>query len=1089
MKFYTNKLTDKLIFLSVLFLFNFQLNAQKYHFDVYSVKEGLAQSSVYAVIQDHQGYLWIGTASGLSKFNGKDFINYTTEDGLSDGAVKAIYIDKKQTIWTGHTDGGVSRIIGDTKKTVLNIGADITSMAEDDEGNLWITSFKSGAIKITNPYTNNVDSIKFKQYKGQEGLSDIVFQVIKLKNGTVCFVTDVGVKYYNAQKEEFAKFIVKDMPSYFQIISMYETSNENLWFGTYNGGAYEYIKADEKLKIYDTRDGLAHNWVTSIFEDNYQNLWLGTWGGGITKVNTKKELLTINPSKGLIDDKIRCIAGDREGNVLFGTKENGLLLYKGEQFVAYTKEEGLVDNQVWAILKDNDNYTWIGTNKGIAKIKDNKIVKNYNEDNGLPFQEVRFIKQDKTGNIWIGTWGGGVMQYNSRMDKFEVNFRINSFMYQPLITALEVDKSNNLWVGTTDGLVYYEIKNQLADRLTQNHGLAGNDITVVFADSKNNVWVGSRGKGISKIKNADIKKINLNNNFTPTCIAEDNKGNLLIGTEGKGILVFDGQKITKEITTKEGLLSDYISLINIDNEGNSWIGTNKGLNKLDTKSKKFYSYSQKMGFIGIESKNNATFKDNDGNLWFGTIQGAIKLNTKAINENLLEPITFITRLRVNLEDRKLTDNLSLNYREKSITIDYNSICLTNPEQVYYQVMLEGADEDWRPLTQQTFATYSPLPPGKYTFKVKASNNNDIWNKTPVTYSFEITPPLWQRTWFILSCVILVFILVVTFIKYREKQLLKEKQLLEVKVKERTEEVVQKSAEIEQKNKDIIDSITYAKRIQDSILPSDEAFTHGLKDTFVLFNPKDIVSGDFYWLYTIQSDEPRVMSDVNPSLNTHHSQLILFAAVDCTGHGVPGAFMSIVGYNLLDKIVGEYGITKPSEILDRLNKGVEETLRKEVEKLDIKDGMDITLCAFDKKTQTLEFAGAYNPLYIVSTNTLFDFDVELIPDMVSDEGLKLYEMKVDRFPIGSFSDNQQLYQNHSVKLSKGDTVYLFSDGFADQFGGPQGKKFRYKQFKQLFLSINDKSMDEQKLILETTLSDWKGSMEQIDDVIVIGTRLS
>ena len=1088
MNFYIPKLSDKILLLSVLFFMSFSLKAQKYYFDVYSVKEGLAQSSVHAIKQDNQGYLWIGTASGLSKFNGKDFINYTTEDGLSDGAVKAIYIDKKQTIWTGHTDGGVSRIIGDTKMTVLNIGADITSMAEDDEGNLWITSFKSGAIKITNPYTNHVDSVKFKQYKGQEGLSDIVFQVIKLKNGTVCFVTDVGVKYYNAQKEEFAKFIVKDMPSYFQIISMYETSNENLWFGTYNGGAYEYIKVEEKLKIYDTRDGLAHNWVTSIFEDNYQNLWLGTWGGGITKVNTKKELLTINPSKGLIDDKIRCIAGDREGNVLFGTKENGLLLYKGEQFVAYTKEEGLVDNQVWAILKDNDNYTWIGTNKGISKIKDNKIVKNYNENNGLPFQEVRFIKQDKTGNIWIGTWGGGVMQYNSRSDKFEVNFRINSFMYQPLITALEVDKSNNLWVGTTDGLVYYEIKNQLADRLTQNHGLAGNDITVVFADSKNNVWVGSRGKGISKIKNADIKKINLNNNFTPTCIAEDNKGNLLIGTEGKGILVFDGQKITKEITTKDGLLSDYISLINIDNEGNSWIGTNKGLNRLVTKSKKFYSYSQKMGFIGIESKNNATFKDNDGNLWFGTIQGAIKLNTKAINENLLEPITFITRLRVNLEDRKLTDNLTLNYREKSITIDYNSICLTNPEQVYYQVMLEGADEDWRPLTQQTFATYSPLPPGKYTFKVKASNNNDIWNKTPVTYSFEITPPLWQRTWFVLSCVILVFVLVVTFIKYREKQLLKEKQLLEVKVKERTEEVVQKSAEIEQKNKDIIDSITYAKRIQDSILPSDEAFTHGLKDTFVLFNPKDIVSGDFYWLYAAPSNSPEGGETPFPSGRVGDG-LVLFAAVDCTGHGVPGAFMSIVGYNLLDKIVGEYGITKPSEILDRLNKGVEETLRKEVEKLDIKDGMDITLCAFDKKTQTLEFAGAYNPLYIVSTNTLFDFDVELIPDMVSDEGLKLYEMKVDRFPIGSFSDNQQLYQNHSVKLSKGDTVYLFSDGFADQFGGPQGKKFRYKQFKQLFLSINDKSMDEQKLILETTLSDWKGSMEQIDDVIVIGTRLS
>lgn len=1069
MNFYSNKITDKLIILSVIFFISFQLNAQKYHFDIYSVKEGLAQSSVYAVKQDKQGYLWIGTASGLSKFNGKDFENFTTENGLAEGAVKSLYIDKKGAIWTGHTDGGVSRIFGKEKKIVLNIGADITSFVEDDEGNLWVTSVKSGAIKITNPYANNSDSIKFKQYKGQEGLSDVVYSVIKLKNGTVCFITDVGVKYYNAQKDEFANYVVKGMPLYFQIICMFERTNGDQWFGSYNGGVYEYKVAENEFIIYDVRDGLASNWITSFFEDAKNNLWIGTWGGGISKVDQNHKLSSITLANGLVDDKIRCIEGDREGNILFGTKENGLLLYKGEQFVAFTKDEGLIDNQVWSILEQN-NSTWIGTNKGISKIQANKIVKNYNANNGLPFEEVRFIKQDKIGNIWIGTWGGGVMQLNARSDRFEVNFRINSFMFQPLITALEVDKSNNLWVGTTDGLVYYEIKNQLANRLDQNTGLAGNDITVVFADSKNNVWVGSRGKGISKIKGDNVKKVDLNIKFTATCMIEDKSENILIGTEGNGLLVFDGTKITKEITEKDGLLSDYISLINIDNDGNYWIGTNKGLNKYDLKSKKYYSYSQKMGFIGIESKNNATYKDASGNLWFGTIKGAVKLNTKAINENLLEPFTFITRLRVNLEDRPLVDGLSLNYREKSITIDYNSICLTNPEQVYYQVMLEGADEDWRPLTQQTFATYSPLPPGKYTFKVKASNNNGIWNAIPVSYSFEITPPLWQRIWFIVLCGFGILVVVIVFIKYREKRLIKEKQHLEEKVIERTEEVVQKSAEIAQKNKDIIDSITYAKRIQDSILPSDEAFTHGLNDTFVLFNPKDIVSGDFYWLYA-KDDK------------------ILFAAVDCTGHGVPGAFMSIVGYNLLDKIVGEYGITKPSEILDKLNKGVEDTLRKEIDKLDVKDGMDITLCAFDKKTQILEYAGAYNPLYIVSNNVLQNSDEALLPDMKSDKGLKLYELKVDRFPIGSFSENQLLYTNHSIKLSKGDTVYLFSDGFADQFGGPKGKKFRYKEFKQLFLAINTKTMDEQKSILQSTFNDWKGSIEQIDDIIVIGTRLS
>ena len=236
----------------------------------------------------------------------------------------------------------------------------------------------------------------------------------------------------------------------------------------------------------------------------------------------------------------------------------------------------------------------------------------------------------------------------------------------------------------------------------------------------------------------------------------------------------------------------------------------------------------------------------------------------------------------------------------------------------------------------------------------------------------------------------------------------------------------------------------------------------------MFNPKDIVSGDFYWLYAKDNK-------------------ILFAAVDCTGHGVPGAFMSIVGYNLLDKIVGEEGILEPAEILNRLNKGVEDTFKKETEKNTIKDGMDITLCAFDKNTKVLEYAGAYNPLYIVSKNKLNVVGEAIKPDCVEND-LNLFEIKADRFPIGSFSENKQVYTNHQFKLNHGDTIYLFSDGFADQFGGPHGKKFRYKQFKQLLLAIYDKPMEEQHAILQQTFNQWKGNMEQIDDVIVIGSRL-
>ncbi|MCO6499284.1 MAG: SpoIIE family protein phosphatase [Vicingus serpentipes] len=1063
--------TVKVYILSVIFFISYSTYAQTYHFDKYSVKEGLAQSSVYAVEQDSQGAVWLGTASGVSLFNGKEFINYTTENGLADGAVKAIHIDSLGIIWFGHVDGGVSRYKNGKIEVVLSMSADITSFSEDDEGNLWVTSFGEGVIKIANPYAETKKEIRFKQYKGQEGLSDIVFQVIKLRNGNVYFVTDVGIKNYNYQKNEFEFYKVPNMPAYFQITYMFESENSDQWFGSYNGGLYHYRTNLGELKIYDVRDGLASNWISTIAEDSKGNIWVGTWGGGVTKITGNHKLLTINKEKGLKDNYIRCVAKDREGNVLFGSKENGLLVYKGSQLISYGVNNGLITDQVWAILAEKDKI-WIGTNEGISVINNSQLVKNYTEENGLPYKDIRFIKKDKNNNIWIGSWGGGVLSFNSQQNRFEMNYRINSFMSQPYITALEVDKTNNLWVGTTDGLIFYEINYQLANRLTQLDGLAGNDISVLYTDSKNIVWVGARGKGLTRIdvKKEKIEAVKLVEKITPTAVIEDKQGRLWIGTEGKGVLLFNGKEIVKKYTVKDGLLSDYIAFLNIDDNGNLWIGSNKGLNKFNTQEKRFYAYDDRMGYVGIESKNNATCKDDEGNLWFGTIMGAVKLNIADEVQNTLEPLTRITRFTVNLEKREMEQGLKLSYREKAIVFNYSSICLTNPNQVFYKVMLEGADDDWRMPTQQTYVTYSPLPPGKYTFKVIASNNNGVWNSTPATYHFEIVPPLWQRPWFIILCLFFVIVLVIFLIKMREKNLIKEKEILEEKVKERTEEVVQKSQEIERKNKDIIDSITYAKRIQDAILPTGEMFTDQLSQTFILFNPKDIVSGDFYWL-------------------THKDDKSLFAAVDCTGHGVPGAFMSIVGYNLLDKIVGEYSITKPDEILNELNKGVSLALRQEVDSGAIKDGMDISLCSFDKKTNELEYAGAYNPLYVVTKHRLNNLTGEdLEPNMVNDDGLMLYEIKSDRFPIGSYTEKTQLFTNHSFKLEKGDTIYLFSDGYADQFGGEKGKKFRYKNFKKLLLSINSKSMEEQRTILNETFEEWMGDLEQIDDVIIIGSRL-
>ncbi len=271
--------------------------------------------------------------------------------------------------------------------------------------------------------------------------------------------------------------------------------------------------------------------------------------------------------------------------------------------------------------------------------------------------------------------------------------------------------------------------------------------------------------------------------------------------------------------------------------------------------------------------------------------------------------------------------------------------------------------------------------------------------------------------------------------------------------------------IAEKNKDITDSINYAQRLQSAILPPISILQNYFK-CFIYYQPKDIVSGDFYWLKEMGNK-------------------IYFSVVDCTGHGVPGAFMSIIGYNSLNRIVEDFNIAKPGNILDELNIQVNKVLGSQVNKeLTVRDGMDISICCIDRETKILEYAGANNSLYLLRKSQNEKLDLESFMD---EEGTSFYEIKSNKMAIGG-GDNKTNYQTHTVKLNKEDAIYLFSDGFADQFGGPKGKKFMYKNFKKLLLSIQKNSMENQLQIVDKTLIDWKGDLSQLDDICIMGVRI-
>lgn len=277
-----------------------------------------------------------------------------------------------------------------------------------------------------------------------------------------------------------------------------------------------------------------------------------------------------------------------------------------------------------------------------------------------------------------------------------------------------------------------------------------------------------------------------------------------------------------------------------------------------------------------------------------------------------------------------------------------------------------------------------------------------------------------------------------------------------KNKQKTNELLElKNNEISHQKKEITDSISYAKKIQQAILPPDWLLNKLLPENFVYYVPKDIVSGDFYWIDHIKIE---------------NEEKILFAAVDCTGHGVPGALMSVIGLNLLNQAVHEKKLWKPSEILSYLDWGVNQTLRQSEAGNVVKDGMDLALVCIDFKKQEVQYAGAYNSLYYIHKG-------------------ELHEIKADKSPIGINTDGiVDEYTNHTIQLNKGDCIYLFSDGYADQFGGTQGKKFKYKQLKELFLSCYDLPMYEQLDVIHKTFENWRGNIEQVDDVIVSGIRI-
>lgn len=1041
-------------------------NTNKFRF--FNAERGLASDYAVNIIQDDNGFLWIGTSDGLSKFDGISFDDYPhLPDTFSSRNICSSYKDHDGNLWFALFNGNLVKHHGDSFKEIdlsayeLSCASDIT---QDKDGNIWLAPQRGGIIKLDK-------SGKITNYK--EGLEDVlVFSMAIDDIGIIHIGTNEGLYTGNINSSQLDLKEATNIPMT-KISCIYRQEEEmSYWIGTEDEGLIEYVYDNEAGNYktgrrFTTEEGLTSNNVKVVIEDYEKNLWIGSFGEGVCKIsisptgNTILNIKYFNNTNGLENTYINDVYQDIEGNIWLATFGGGIVQITDELFTHYFTSDELRSNNIKTLIKDKHGNFWIGTDKGLVKVNYNnpsQKVYNFPESAGFPIMEINSLFEDQDGNIWIGTFKSGLY----RLDAETGVIKSITLLDDPLFNAVNAISGDNqgfVWVSTKGGAYRFGTSGARNDYFNTSRGLLHNNVNTIYVDSQDRIWLAAHKNRISYHSDDKFNYLpgELGNEVSNVnCITEDNDGNIWFGTDGKGVFRYDGQDVI-QLTTEHGLYSNFCYDIISDDKGKIWIGHRQNISILNINESKFTYYGRSEGLLHDKINTNAVYKDDEGNIWFATTKGAIRYNPKFEVLSSHGPLTNITAIKVFNKNIELKRDITLPYEEYNMRIEFVGILLKNPEKVRYKYKLEGHDLDWSDETTLPYAFYSRLTEGDYTFLVKSSSNGD-WSSEPASFSFHINIPWFRSPWFYGFCLLAVIILVYMIVRYRTYRLEQDKQELETIVQERTIEVVAQKEEIERKSieiaknaKNITDSIKYAKRIQKAIFPAHNKISKLLPEAFVFFRSKGIVSGDFYW---VEEKDGKVLA----------------AAVDCTGHGVPGAFMSIVANNLLNQAVNEHGLTEPSAILDELNKGISETLHQTYEESTVKDGMDIAMCSIDFKNKTLEYAGAYNPLYLVRNG-------------------EITEIKADKFPIGVFvGEELKKFTGHRLDLQEGDCVYIFSDGFADQFGGPYGKKFKISRFRELMLNISQYPMDKQNEVLDDTLRDWQGDLEQVDDIVVIGIKI-
>lgn len=1089
--------------------------AQDYKFNHLGVEDGLSQSVINCILEDKNGFMWFGTQDGLNRYDGYNLEvfkrNPEDTNSLSNNFVYSIKQDHKGIIWIGTNGGGLNSFNPATGKFLHYINDPINNSSlsnnvvhvihEDKKGNIWVGT--DGGLNKLDPASGKFERFQNNPNDNYSIPSNLVYDIIEDKTGNIWAGTyGKGLSMYDPVQRRFYNYeltivdldrlyptsVTSDMKrreQCSQVRSLMWYDETHIWIGT-NGGGIEMFNTATKTfesKLYPdgTVFGIASTKILALTDDQNGNIWIGTFESGIDiigKSNKKIQHYTPNEQDdyALSSGGIKCIYRDHSGNMWMGTNGEGINIYfTSTSTITHIRhslrpevgDNTLKSSAILSVMEDASGLLWIGTSGGGLSTLDRKTgqYKHYPELCQASNNSVLSLMQSKNGTIWVGTYGEGLNGYDPQTKKIKSYTPDNQLIEGTILCIEEEPNTGAIWFGTFGAGIYRldPATDSLRQFTAEKNGLSSNFIYSMFYDHEGKLWVGTRAGGLmiydeksgkfESFTHDDKNKKSLSNNII-YCITEDKAQHIWLGT-ANGLNRFNREDKSFDTWYEDdGLPSDNIYAIIPDDRGNLWMSHNKGLTRLSIlqgKGELFKNFGAGAGVQPSEFNQGAYFKNKKGELFFGGQEGLNIIDPGKIEMSSPAPPVFITSYKRFGKEVKLDSNIinmhsiNVTWRDNNFMFELAALNFIDPEKNQFQYKLDGIDDEWSPVTSNRYISYTNIPGGNYSLHVRAADCNGNWGKEKTLLNIHVEPPFWKTNWFYSLCVLVLLVGIFTFIRIRTAAIKKENRILEAKVTERTQELAQKNA-------DITSSIQYAKRIQTAMLPDLEVIYQHFPQSFIIYRPKDIVSGDFYWF------------------EEKNGKYILCVG-DCTGHGVPGALMSMIGHNILNQVVLEKGITQPDQILNSLNEGVRAALRQDQHEQDTTDGMDIGVISYDKTKQEILFAGALRPLIVMRKGLLSKVDS-------------------DRFPIGGSQDTRDMkFSMHRFFVEPGDTLYMFSDGYADQFGGPKGKKFMMKNLLAKLESIQELSMKEQAAVLENAFEGWKEGFQQVDDVLFVGVRIT